>query len=37
MVNAITVAHDVAVGGLVEAVAQAIRPDGPSDGPTDAD
>ena len=27
MVNAITVAHDVAVGGLVDAVAAAVRPD----------
>ena len=30
MVNAITVAHDVAVGGLVEAVAAAVRP--PAEG-----
>jgi len=37
MVNAITVAHDVAVGGLVEAVATAIRPDGPSESPTDVE
>ena len=32
MVNAITVAHDVAVGGLVEAVAASVQPTGSADG-----
>ncbi|HUA95996.1 MAG TPA: phosphate acyltransferase PlsX [Acidimicrobiales bacterium] len=39
MVNAITVAHDVAVGGLVAAVAASVRPEGGESGedPDDGD